>query len=165
MAEPLERIVRRDRLVVAVSLGVLMAVAWAYVLWLADDMDMSGMDMTGMRMMSTALGLLLPANEPWRLVEFAFVFVMWLVMMVGMMAPSAAPMILMYARAGRHAAASGAPFAPTGWFVAGYFLAWTGFSLVATLVQWALERLALLDADMASASHVLGGIVLAAAGA
>ena len=161
----LERIVRRDRVVVAVSLGLLTVVAWAYVLWLADDMDMSGMDMTGTRMMSTALGLVLPASAPWRLVEFAFVFVMWLVMMVGMMAPSAAPMILMYARAGRHAAASGAPFAPAGWFVAGYFLAWTGFSLAATLVQWALERLALLNADMASASQVVGGVVLVVAGA
>jgi predicted metal-binding membrane protein len=33
--------------------------------------------------------------------EFAFVFVMWTVMMVGTMTPSAAPMILKYARVGR----------------------------------------------------------------
>ena len=40
-------------------------------------------------------------NAPWRAIEFAYVFAMWAVMMVGMMAPSAAPMILMYARVGR----------------------------------------------------------------
>ena len=51
-----------------------------------------------------------------------------------------------------------------GWFVAGYFLAWIGFSLVATLTQWALERAALLDAAMSSRSNILGGIVLIAAG-
>jgi predicted metal-binding membrane protein len=161
----LEKILRRDRAVVGAALALLTAVAWAYLLWLAADMDMSGMDMTGMRMISTALGLMAPASAPWRFIEFAFVFVMWLVMMIGMMAPSAAPMILMYARVGRNASAAGTPFAPTGWFVAGYFLAWTAFSLGATLVQWALERLALLDADMASASRALGGFVLVAAGA
>jgi predicted metal-binding membrane protein len=73
-------------------------------------------------------------------------------------------MILMYARVGRQGKAEGKPFAATGWFAAGYFLAWIGFSLVATLVQWAIERATLLDSRMASASSVLGGIVLIAAG-
>ena len=128
MAEAaLETILRRDRVIVATALVLLTVLAWSYVLWLAVDMDMGGMDMTGFRMVPAGLGIMAPASAPWRIIEFAFVFVMWLVMMVGMMAPSAAPMILMYARAGRQAATSGAPFAPTGWFVAGYFLAWTGF--------------------------------------
>jgi predicted metal-binding membrane protein len=106
-----------------------------------------------------------PANAPWRAVEFAFVFAMWAVMMVGMMAPSAAPMILMYARVGRQAKPAGKPLAATGWFASGYFLAWIGFSLAATSVQWVVERAALLDSRMASASNMFGGIVLIAAGA
>jgi predicted metal-binding membrane protein len=65
---------------------------------------------------------------------------------------------------GRKAAAEGDPFAATGWFAGGYFLTWIGFSLVATVAQWALERTALLDAEMASASGVLGGAILIAAG-
>ena len=73
-------------------------------------------------------------------------------------------MILMYARVGRQGKADGKPFAATGWFAAGYFLAWTGFSLAATLVQWVIERSALLDSRMAIASNLLGGIVLIAAG-
>jgi predicted metal-binding membrane protein len=96
--------------------------------------------------------------------EFAFVFVMWTVMMVGMMTPSAAPMILMYARVGRHTAAQGTPLAATVWFAAGYFLVWVAFALLATLAQWALERTALLDSWMASTSNVLGGLVFLAAG-
>src|SRR5262247_4004470 len=154
----LETVLRRDRLVVAGALCVIVALAWGYVLWLAADMDMGGMDMTGFRMIPAGIGIMAPANAPWTAVEFAFVFVMWAVMMVGMMAPSATPMILMYARAGRQAKDSGKPLAATGWFAAGYFLAWTGFSLVATLVQWAVERAALLNSQMASASNVLGGI-------
>lgn len=160
----LETVLRRERLVVAGALGVIVALAWGYVLWLAADMDMGGMDMTGFRMIPAGMGLMAPAHAPWRPIEFAFVFAMWAVMMVGMMAPSAAPMILMYARVGRQGKAEGKPLAATGWFAAGYFLAWVGFSLAATLVQWGVERAALLDSRMASASNVFGGIVLIAAG-
>ncbi len=91
-------------------------------------------------------------------------FLMWAVMMVGMMAPSAAPMILMYASVGRQGKAQGKPFAATGWFAAGYLLAWSGFSLVATFLQWVIERAAMLDSRMAIDSNLLGAIVLIAAG-
>src|SRR5437667_10920612 len=160
----LETVLRRDRLVVAGALGVIAALAWGYVLWLAADMDMGGMDMTGFRMIPAGMGIMAPTNAPWRGIEFAFVFAMWAVMMVGMMAPSAAPMILMYARVGRQGKSAGRPLAATGWFAAGYFVAWIGFSLAATFVQWGFERTALLDSRMASASNVLAGMVLIAAG-
>src|ERR1700730_6502589 len=160
----LETVLQRDRLVVAGALAVIAALAWGYLLWLAADMDMGGMDMAGFRMIPAGIGIMAPANAPWRAVEFAFVFAMWAVMMVGMMAPSAAPMILMYARVGRQGEVESKPLAATGRFAAGYFLVWIGFSLAATLVQWVIERAALLDSRMASASNVLGGIVLIAAG-
>ena len=164
MTGSLEAVLRRDRLIVAGALAAIVVVAWAYVLWLAADMDMGGMDMTGFRMIPAGLGIMAPANAPWMTIEFAFVFVMWAVMVVGMMAPSAAPMILMYARVGRQREAAGKPLAPTGWFAAGYFLVWIGFSLAATLVQWLVERAALLDSRMASGSNVFAGAVLIAAG-
>ena len=160
----LEKVLRRDRLVVVGALGAIVALTWGYVLWLAADMDMGGMDMTGFRMIPAGMGIMAPANAPWGAIEFAFVFAMWAVMMVGMMTPSAAPMILMYARVGRQGRGAGRPLAATGWFAAGYFLAWIGFSVAATLVQWAVERAALLDSRMASASNLFGGIVLIAAG-
>jgi predicted metal-binding membrane protein len=160
----LETVLRRDLLIVAGALGAIVVLAWAYVLWLAADMDMGGMDMSGFRMVPTGMGLMAPAATPWNAVEFAFVFAMWAVMMVGMMAPSAAPMILMYARIGRQGRIAGKPLAATGWFAAGYFLAWIGFALAATLVQWVLEREALLGPGMASASNTLGAVVLIAAG-
>ena len=52
-------------------------------------------------------------------------------MMVGMMTPSAMPMILMYARVGRETEPQGAPLNGTVWFAAGYFLVWTAFALPA----------------------------------
>ena len=160
----LEAVLRRDRTIVAAALFVLAALAWAYVLWLAADMDMGDMDMSGFRMIPAGTALMMPATVPWNATEFAFVFAMWSVMMVGMMAPSATPMILIYARVGRQAAQQAKPFAASSWFASGYLLAWIGFALVATFAQWALECGSLLTPTMAAASAVLSGIVLIVAG-
>jgi predicted metal-binding membrane protein len=163
-AAPLEAVLRRDRVVVVAALAVIVALAWADLVWLADDMTMGGMDMTGFRMIPAGRGLMMPTASPWRPIEFGYVLSMWTVMMVGMMMPSAAPMILLYARVGRQAATSGKPFAASGWFAAGYFVAWTGFSAAATVAQWALERAALLTPAMEMARHAVGGVVLIAVG-
>ena len=160
----LEASLRRDRLLIAGALGMTAALAWGYVLWLAADMHMGGMDMTGFRMIPAGRGLVALGDAPWGVIEFAFVFVMWAVMMIGMMAPSVAPMLLAYARVGRQGNVKGKPLAATGWFAAGYFLTWMGFALAATLVQWMIERAGLLDSRMASASNVLAGIVMIAVG-
>ena len=164
MPSLVETVLRRDRAIIIAALGVITVLTWADLIWLADDMFMGGMDMTGFRMIPAGQSLMMPASEPWKPIEFAFVFAMWAVMMVGMMTPSAAPMILIYAKVGRQAAFDNKPFAATAWFVGGYLLAWMAFSLVATSAQWGLERAALLTPMMASASNILGGVVLIAAG-
>ena len=154
-----------DRIVVILALTLLTALSWSYLLWLSADMSMGGMDMIGVRMIPSGMGLMIPAQMPWRAMEFAFVFAMWTVMMVGMMTPSAVPMILMYARVGRETEPQGAPLSATVWFAAGYFLVWTAFALLATFVQWAFERTTVLDSAMASTSNVVGGLLFVAAGA
>jgi predicted metal-binding membrane protein len=164
MSAALEAVLRRDRIVVVAALAIITALAWADLVWLANDMGMGGMDMTDFRMIPAGQGLMMPAGTPWQPIEFGYVFAMWVVMMIGMMTPSAAPMILIYARVGRQAAIAGQPFAASAWFAAGYLLAWTAFSLAATSAQWALQRAALLNPMMESASNILGGIVLIAAG-
>jgi predicted metal-binding membrane protein len=162
---PLETVLRRDRVVVLAALAIITILAWTYVVWLAIDMDMGGMDMTGFRMVPAGIGLMMVSTAPWDAVEFGFVFLMWAVMMIGMMTPSAAPMILIYARVGRQATAQGKPFAATGWFAGGYLAAWLAFSLAATAAEWALDRAALLSpTTMQSTSNLFGGIVLIAAG-
>jgi predicted metal-binding membrane protein len=153
---------RRDRIVIVITLALLTGLAWSYLL--SADMSMGGMDMTGLRMIPSGMGLMIPADTPWLAREFALVFVMWTVMMVGMMTPSAAPMIFMYAHVGRQTRAHGRPLAATVWFATGYFLVWAAFALLATLVQWAFERTTLLDSAMANTSTVVGGLLFVAAG-
>jgi predicted metal-binding membrane protein len=157
-------VLRRDRIIILLALTLLTTLAWSYLLWLSADMGMGGMDMTGFRMIPAGMGLMISADLPWRAMEFAFVFAMWIVMMIGMMTPSAAPMFLMYARIGRQTETQSGPLVATVWFAVGYFLVWVSFALLATILQWALDRTALLDFTMATTSNVLGGLVFVAAG-
>src|SRR5689334_10285734 len=118
MNEPLlERALKRDRWIVLGALLLAVALAWLCVIWLARN----GMSAMGAESMPDIPDMPAPDLHA----QFALLFAMWAVMMVGMMTPSAAPMILLYARVGRAAAAEGKVFAPTFWFALGYVLAWT----------------------------------------
>lgn len=152
----LEAAVRRDRMAVAATLVVLVALAWVY-LW-RDAATMSAMDaMEGME----GMGAMSMDSSPWR--DAALMFAMWSVMMVGMMLPSAAPAILLYTAMVRRNRERGSVL-PAAWtFAAGYLAVWTGFSGVATALQLALERAALL-APMAAASRPLAAGLLVVAG-
>jgi len=155
-----ESVLRRDRQAVLAALFLLTALAWGYVLWLTRNMGMPGGTISGMDMgMAMA-----PEIRPWSVTDSLFSFLMWAVMMAGMMTPSAAPMILLYARVGRQAQAQEKPFAATGWFAGGYLLAWMAFSLLAAGLQVGLGRAALLTPMLATADDVLGGAILITAG-
>jgi predicted metal-binding membrane protein len=91
-------------------------------------------------------------------------FLMWAVMMMAMMLPSAMPMILLQAAVVRKIG-NGRSFAVSlGVFVGGYVVVWTLFSIAATALQAWLEYLALLSPMMVSKSPQLGGLILVAAG-
>src|SRR6516164_16893 len=63
-------VLRRDRIVIILAFTLLTALAWSYLRWLAVDMGMGGMDMTGFRMIPSGMGLMIPAQMPWRAMEF-----------------------------------------------------------------------------------------------
>ena len=50
-------VLRRDRIIIVLALAFLTALAWSYLLWLTADMDMGGMDMTGLRTIPSGMGL------------------------------------------------------------------------------------------------------------
>ena len=159
----LELLFRRDRRIVVAALVVLTALAWGYLIWLSQAMSTTGTslpDMSGMDMSAAVT----PMLRAWTAGDFAFIFMMWAIMMVGMMTPSATPMILIYARVARQAIQEGKPFAATGWFVTGYLLNWAVFSFVAAIAQGALEHFAWLTPAMAAANTRIGGVVLIVAG-
>jgi len=124
-------------------------VAWTYLLHLKSTM--ADMDMPGMVM-------------PWGAVDVLLLFVMWAVMMVAMMVPSAAPMILTFLAVNHRRQTTARPLVPVGNFIFGYLAVWTAFSAVATLAQWGLHKAALLSPTMAATSPALNGGLLIAAG-
>ena len=160
----LSALLKRDGLIAAGALIALTALAWAYVLWLAAEMNTASASMPGMDMGA----MMAPAFVPWTAMHALFVFVMWAVMMIGMMTPSVAPMVLIYTQVARQsrtlAGTLGKPFAPAGWFASGYLLAWTLFAALATAAQYGLEQAALLSPSMASTSRYFGGGLLIVAG-
>src|SRR5688572_3232422 len=94
----------RDRLVVGVVLFAITAIAWAYVLWLSAPIgggEMPPGAMPGMDMQTSDGTGMEPGLRAWGAADLIFAFMMWAVMMVGMMTPSVAPMVQLYARVGR----------------------------------------------------------------
>jgi predicted metal-binding membrane protein len=120
--------ISRDRAIVVASLVAIAGLAWAYLFGLSQDMA-SMDDMPGMAMSST-------------LAPFHLTATMWAVMMVGMMLPSAMPMILLFTTVQRKQGKR--PVITTGTFAAGYLLVWGGFAVAAAALQIQLGKLALL---------------------
>jgi len=153
----IERLIRRERAMVAAGLAIIALLAWVYLLRTAAAMDAMATEAD----MHAAMGM--ADMRGWGLADWLALFVMWAVMMVAMMLPSAAPVILLvlgaYRRRGNRRAWMSAVA-----FVTGYLIAWTAFSAVAAGAQVGLHRAALLDANMVTRSTVLAGAILLAAG-
>ena len=167
-ATVLEGVLRRERLVLAVSLAAVVGLAWSWLL-LGAGTGMSPLPMGGDHAMGEhhAMGgmahaLMQPAV--WTPGYAALIFAMWWVMMAAMMLPGAAPMLLLFARVNRGERAGGRSYVPTGIFAAGYLAAWGGFGALATAAQWGLERLGLLSPTMATSNRLLAATILIAAG-
>jgi predicted metal-binding membrane protein len=153
MGDVLDGVLRRDRQVVSASLVGIAGLAWLYVLHLGRGMSAAG-----------EMRMAMPQMQSWGAVDLLLLFVMWAVMMIAMMVPSAAPMILLFATVDRRRRGEHQPYVATGVFLIGYLAVWSGFSAVATGAQWGLHRAALLSPMMVSSSAVLGGALLVAAG-
>src|SRR5215469_14099446 len=97
----------RDRAYILAEIGAVSALAWIYLI----RMPMSPADFG-----SLAERIAAPLPSP--VIDFTICFLMWAVMMVAMMLPSASPMILTYAKLAR--GREGASFASTWLFTAGY---------------------------------------------
>lgn len=148
---------KRDRLLVWGCMFAIAALAWGYLIHLdrsmAPDQDAT---MAGM-------GMAMPMPMPWTSANLLYTFAMWVVMMIGMMAPAAAPVMLVYAGLQRRRENRRLP-ATVLCFGLGYLAVWAGFSAAMTLVQWALHEALLLSPAMAVSSRVAAGAILCVAG-
>ena len=160
----LERVLARDRRLTAVALAALVALAWGYLLVLSRQMSgtsMSGMaSMPGMAGMQGMTGMSGDAAAE----SVGLTVLMWWTMMIGMMVPSAAPMVLLFGNVQRRQLAAESPKLRVASFTAGYLAAWGAFSVLAAGAQIALTRLALLAPMDLTVSTWLGALLVALAG-
>jgi len=142
----------RDRWLVGATLAAVIALCWAWIAPMALDMygPMSGCSAWMM-------------TRTWDFTHQALLFAMWAVMMIGMMLPSAAPAVFLYASTDRRDAESERVPARAFAFAAGYVVVWILFSLIATALQLGLTKASLLSPMMELRSRWLGaGLVLIA---
>jgi len=159
-----ETLLRREHRIVLTGLLLITALAWIWI-FVGSGTGMSAMDMTTWRFPPPIQNGMV---ESWTISYSVVMFFMWWIMMIAMMTPSAAPLVLLYARAYRHEQRQGKlpdGVAPTFVFLLGYLLAWACFSVIATGLQWGLERAGLLHQMMMwSISPYFTAVVLIAAG-
>ncbi len=126
----------RDRIVLWGGIVIITALAWIYL-------------------------IIMPMGAQSWLLDATLMFLMWAVMMVAMMLPSAAPMLSTYARIA--APREGYRAHHVWMFATGYFVVWTAFSLLATVLQYALQRVSIVSNGLQT-TWIASAIILVAAG-
>jgi predicted metal-binding membrane protein len=135
---------QRERNLILAFLLILAAAAWLLLVWQSTMVSPMAMGLT--MGMGAALFLLI-----------------WVIMMVAMMFPTAAPMILMFARVHRDKQQSGKAFVPTWVFISAYLLLWTLFGVLAYVgALWAEQLAQQVPWLMANAARIGGGVLVLA---
>ena len=152
-----------DHLIVIVLLVSVTIASWPFII------NGGGMGMPAFKMTSLDLayggGMRMPLEVArWTAGYAVVMYLMWWVMMIAMMLPSASTAILLFMRAHNNSTESERSYLPTIVFASGYLTAWAYFSALATSAQWHLEDASLLNKMMATTSPVLGGGLLLVAG-
>jgi predicted metal-binding membrane protein len=149
----------RERILVLALLLLVAGLAWALTILQALQMD--AMEAAMWRDMNMSMNGMEPS---WTPLDAFLLLLMWSSMMAAMMVPGASPMVTAFATINRRRRERSAPYVSTPVFLAGYLLAWVGFSLAATALQWLLQSIGLLTTMMQSTSFSWSGVLFLAAG-
>ncbi len=147
-----------ERVVLTAALLLVTGGAWAWMLLM--DWQMRQM------MSGTGISVWMPPGTQgqWSGYDFWMLFVMWAVMMIAMMTPTAIPTIRMYHTVSHNHPSITRPALCWTLFLLGYLSAWTAFSALATFLQWPLHHWGILNPMMDSNSFLFSGILIAVAG-
>ncbi|GAC1345189.1 MAG: DUF2182 domain-containing protein [Ktedonobacteraceae bacterium] len=145
MAGSNPHLLQRQRYLILGVLLVMAAIAWVLLIWQSAMMN------------NRAMGLTMGMS--------AMLFIaLWVVMMIAMMFPTAAPMILMFRAVYAGKRQQEQPFVPTWFFVSAYLLVWSLSGVLAYLLAVGSEHLAAQSMWLVENAARFGGVVLVAAG-
>lgn len=133
-----------NKTLILLSVVIIIALSWYYMLFLMS-MNMSPV-----------------AN--WNSYDLFMLFIMWAVMMFGMMLPSAIPVILLVNKINQQRLQREVSFVHSAYFVMGYLAAWSLYSLLISLLQYYLQLQAIINPMMVSAELWFSSLLLIVAG-
>lgn len=158
------QILTREIWIGAVCGAILCGLAWWWLWRMSMPMPMPAMPVAANGAMEGMAGTppMTASPHAWSLAYLGPAFLMWAIMMIAMMLPSASPMILLHAAFGRRSPASAR--GATAAFALTYLLLWAGFAVLAALGQaFLVQRGLLAEADLKFGSQRLAAMLLAAA--
>ena len=149
----IETALARPRASLAVVLIAIPLICWAWVAAMARDMygPMTGASAWMM-------------TVTWDAPRLVLLWAMWAAMMAGMMLPSAAPLLILYARAMRNREGLRRPALRIYAMASGYLAVWAAFSAGATALQRLLAETSLLNMMMEPADSRVAAALLILAG-
>src|SRR5262245_51471974 len=120
----LERLLRHERATIVTVVALVTVACWTWIVPMARDMygAMTGPSAWMMR-------------ATWDAPHLVLLYAMWVVMMVAMMLPSAAPALMLYASVARRGEDAGYRTGHVYAFALGYLVVWAAFSVGATTLQ------------------------------
>jgi predicted metal-binding membrane protein len=143
---------RQEKIIIS-ALALLSVIAWVATVYYSQGMNpRMSMHMPGME------------QRPSLIVEASLFLGMWVVMMVAMMFPAAAPMVVIFSNLHQNRRARNEGFIPTWVFVAGYLLVWTSFGVLAYFIDLIAGHLGMSFPNLHKYGSLMGGAVLIAAG-
>ena len=164
-ARAVEHVLGHERVVVGAALATLTAAAWVYV-WSGAGSGMPALHMTAFalfpHLQPDAMAGMMSPSFGW-----VAAIVMWWVMMIAMMTPSAAPLVLLYGNVLRHHRADPSQahaFASSIYLAGGYLTAWLAFSVAAATLEMLLQPAGVMSSMLWSKNAALSAAVLFAAG-
>jgi len=145
-----ETVIRHPNTPAIVLLGAITAALWLWIFTVANMYGPGGAWMMAAR---------------WDATHALLIWIMWAVMMAGMMLPSASHVLLLYGALMRSVRGAEAVSRNVLILAAGYLAIWTLFSVAATAVQGWLATRSLISPMMEVTSPIGGAILLFIAGA
>ena len=132
---------QRERYLILGSLLFLAGLAWVLLIWQSRSMSNQAMGMSA-----------------------ALFIAIWIVMMIAMMFPTAAPMILMFSKIYSHKRQQQQAFVPTWIFVSAYLLIWSLCGVLLYPLAVGIENLAANSMWLMNNAARIGGAILLVAG-
>jgi predicted metal-binding membrane protein len=155
------------RTIVLVILILISILCWFYTIT-GVGMNMSAWEMTlinlNMNEMSHSFKMMNSDHSQINFLNMIFIFLMWFLMMIAMMLPTAIPFIMMFDKISKARKKLNYSYGLTFNFFISYIIVWALFSLCLTIIHIFLQKLNILNPSSLSVSYIVGGVLFLLAG-